>query len=133
MPQEQLPGGLQHLASAEAWGDSVHSAIYRAVLGIWRTEQAPQDFKQGMLLQIPKKGNASLCSNYRTITLQSIAGKAYANVLSARLSQWLSETCLTSNAGSDQAGALLTPCSACKSQAMGLGTKARLCTYACWT
>ncbi|KAA6420758.1 MAG: hypothetical protein FRX49_09335 [Trebouxia sp. A1-2] len=27
-------------------GDSVHSALYRVILGILRTEQAPQDFKQ---------------------------------------------------------------------------------------
>ena len=50
-------------------GDSVHSALYRVILGIWRTEQAPQDFKQDILLPIPKKGDASLCSNYRTIAL----------------------------------------------------------------
>ncbi len=31
-------------------GDSVHSALYRVILGIWRTEQAPQDFKQDILL-----------------------------------------------------------------------------------
>jgi len=46
-------------------GDSVHSALYRVILGISRTEQAPQDFKQDILLPIPKKGDASLCSNYR--------------------------------------------------------------------
>ncbi len=110
-----------------------HEVLYRVILGIWRTEQAPQDFKQDILLPIPKKGDASLCSNYRTIALQSIAGKAYANVLSARLLEWLADNLLTSNAGSDQAGAQLTPCPACAFCAMGLGTKARLCTFACWT
>ena len=69
--------------------DSVHPALYRIILGIWRTEQATQDFKQDILLPIPKKGDASLCSNYCTIALQSIAGKAYAEVLSACLSEWL--------------------------------------------
>ena len=80
-------------------GDSVHSALYRVILGIWRAEQAPQDFKQDILLPIPKKGDASLCSNYRTIALQSIAGKAYANVLSARLSQWLADNLLDEQCG----------------------------------
>ena len=75
-------------------GDSVHAALYRVILGIWRTEQAPQDFKQDILLPVPKKGDASLCSNYRTIALQSIAGKASANVLSARLSEWLADNLL---------------------------------------
>jgi len=80
-------------------GDSVHSALYRVILGIWRTEQAPQDFKQDILLPISKKGDASLCSYYRTIALQSIAGKAYANVLSARLSQWLADNLLDEQCG----------------------------------
>ena len=72
-------------------GDSVHLALHRVILGIWRTEQALPDFKQDILLPILKKGVASLCSNYRTIALQSIAGKAYANVLSTRLSEWLAD------------------------------------------
>ncbi len=80
-------------------GDSVHAALYRVILGIWRTEQAAQDFKQDILLPIPKKGDASLCSNYRTIALQSIAGKAYANVLSARLSEWLADNLLDEQCG----------------------------------
>ncbi len=80
-------------------GDSVHAALYRVILGIWRTEQAPQDFKQDILLPIPKKGDASLCSNHRTIALQSIAGKACANVLSARLSEWLADNLLDEQCG----------------------------------
>ena len=80
-------------------GDAVHAALYRVILGIWRTKQAPQDFKQDILLPIPKKGDASLCSNPRTIALQSIAGKAYANVLSARLSEWLANNLLDEQCG----------------------------------
>ena len=44
-------------------GDSVHCALYRVILGISRTGQAPQDFKQDILLPILKKGDASLCIN----------------------------------------------------------------------
>ena len=65
-------------------GDSVHSVLYNVILSIWRTDQAPQDFKQDI---IPMEGDDSLCSNYCTIALQSIAGKAYANLLSARISE----------------------------------------------
>ena len=36
-------------------GDSVHSALYRVIFGVWHIEQAPQDFKQNILLPIPKK------------------------------------------------------------------------------
>lgn len=61
------------------------------------TKQAPPDFKQDTLLPIPKKGDASLCSNYRTIALQSIAGKA--SMLSARLSKWLADNLLNELCG----------------------------------
>ena len=57
-------------------GDEVHMAMHRLILGIWRTESAPQDFKQDILIPIPKKGDSSLCANHRTIALQSIAAKA---------------------------------------------------------
>ena len=77
----------------------MHSALDRVILGIWRTEQAPQDFKQDILLHIPKKEDASLRSNYRTIALQSIAGKAYANVLSACFSQQLVKGLLDKQCG----------------------------------
>ena len=112
-------------------GDSVHSVLYRVILGIWRTEQAPQDFKQDILLPIPKKGDASLCSNYRTIALQSIAGKAYANVLSARLSEWLADNLLDEQCGfrpsRSTVDALFSLRLLCN------GAWAKLCTYACWT
>ena len=80
-------------------GEDVHLAMHRLILGIWRTEAAPQDFKQDILIPIPKKGDSSLCSNYRTIALQSIAAKAYANVLRARLSEHLGSQVLEQQSG----------------------------------
>ncbi len=95
LKNNKAPGVCNILPEMLKYGsDSVHAALYRVILGIWRTEQAPQDFKQNILLPIPKKGDASLCSNYRTIAVQSIAGKAYANVVSARLSEWLADNLL---------------------------------------
>ena len=108
----------------------MHPALHRVVLAIWPTEQAPQDSQQDILLPIPKKGDASLCSNHRTIALQSIASKAY-NILSARLSDWLADHCSISNVGSDQTEALLTLCSVYAYYVTRHGTRARLCTSAC--
>ena len=36
---------------------------------IWKTQQWPQDWKRSVLIPIPKKGNATECSNYHTIIL----------------------------------------------------------------
>ena len=42
---------------------------------IWKTQQWPQDWKRSIFIPIPKKSNAKECSNYRTITLITQAGK----------------------------------------------------------
>ena len=31
---------------------------------IWKTQQWPQDWKRSVLIPVPKKGNATECSNY---------------------------------------------------------------------
>ena len=41
-------------------------------------------------MQIPKKGNAKECSNYRTIALISHASKLMPQILQARLQQYVS-------------------------------------------
>ena len=80
-------------------GIVVHTAVYHVILGIWRSEAAPADFKQDILIPIAKKGDSSLCSNYRTIALQPIAAKAYANVLRARLFECLGDQLLEQQYG----------------------------------
>ncbi|VDP04260.1 unnamed protein product, partial [Schistosoma margrebowiei] len=39
---------------------------------IWDEEQLPKDWKEGILIKIPKKGDLSDCDNYRGTTLLSI-------------------------------------------------------------
>ena len=43
---------------------------------IWREEKIPNDWKDGHLIKLPKKGDLSNCGNYRGITLLSIPGKS---------------------------------------------------------
>ena len=52
---------------------------------IWKTQQWPWDWKRSVFIPIPKKGNAKECSNYRTITFISHAGKVMLKILQARL------------------------------------------------
>ena len=56
---------------------------------IWKTQQWPQDCKRSVFIQIPKKGNAKECSNYRTIALISQASKVMLKILQARLHQYM--------------------------------------------
>ena len=128
VPQEQQTSrGLQHLAR--------DAGVCRSLRALCAVQSHPWHLAhrassvQDILLPIPKE--TFVCA--APIALQSIAGNAYAIVPSACLHNGWQTNFLTSNTGSDQAGALLTPCSAYVFCAMRLGTKARLSTTVCWT
>ena len=42
---------------------------------IWETEKIPEDWSRGMIIKIPKKGDLSVCDNWRGITLLSVPSK----------------------------------------------------------
>ena len=56
---------------------------------IWKTQQWPQDWKRSVCIPISKKGNAKLCSNYRTIALISHTSQVMLKILQARLQQYV--------------------------------------------
>ena len=56
---------------------------------IWKTQQWPKDWKRSVFTPILKKGNAKVCSNYRTIALISHASKVMLKILQARLQQYV--------------------------------------------
>ena len=56
---------------------------------IRKTQQWPQDWKRSVLIQIPKKGNAKKCSNYRTIALISHASKVMLKNLQPTLQRYV--------------------------------------------
>ena len=55
---------------------------------IWKTRQWPQDWKRSVFIPIPKKGNATECSNYRIIALISHSSKVILKTLQARLQRY---------------------------------------------
>ena len=56
---------------------------------IWREEKIPNDWKDGHLIKLPKKGDLSNCCNYRGITLLSIPGKVFNRILLERMKDTL--------------------------------------------
>ncbi|VDO99705.1 unnamed protein product [Schistosoma curassoni] len=52
---------------------------------IWDEEQVAKDWKEGLLIKIPKKGDLNNYDNYRGITLLSIPGKVVTRVLLNRM------------------------------------------------
>ena len=56
---------------------------------IWKTQQWPQDWTRSVFILIPKKGNATECSNYHIIALISHASKVTFKIFQARLQQYM--------------------------------------------
>ena len=65
--------------------DTSVEMFYQIFMKIWKKKEVPAEWKNGYLIKFPKKGDLSLCSNYRGITLLSITGKAVNRVLLNRL------------------------------------------------
>ena len=65
--------------------DNAVKVLYSICQLIWKTQQWTQDWKRSVFIPIPKKGNATECSNYCTIVLISHARKVMLKNLQARL------------------------------------------------
>eukprot|EP00106_Octopus_bimaculoides_P016855 XP_014784297.1 PREDICTED: uncharacterized protein LOC106879306 [Octopus bimaculoides] len=63
---------------------ALHARLFMLILQIWEKKQIPQDLKDAVIVTIFKKGDRSLCGNYRGISLLSIAGKIIARILLQR-------------------------------------------------
>ena len=51
--------------------DDAVKVLHSVCQQIWKTQQCPQDWKGSVFIQLPKKGNAKECSDYRTNALIS--------------------------------------------------------------
>ena len=60
--------------------------VHRVVVWIWETEQLPDEWKDGVICPIYKKGDKLDCENYRAITITNAAYKILSQILFRRLS-----------------------------------------------
>ena len=66
---------------------------------IWDTEDIPPEWKEGQLIKLPKKGDLSLCSNFRGIILLSVPGKIIYRVILETLKCQVDRTLRDKQAG----------------------------------
>ena len=103
-------------------GTAVHTAMYQIILGIWRNEAAPTDFKQDILIPDP-------VLQHRTVLQPKLMPmSSECAPLSA-----LDISCLSSSTVSGQTEAVQMLCSAYAVSANQRGTRAPHSTSACWT
>ena len=73
---------------AEAWkegGWTSEEVLFTLLNMIWEAEDIPMDWKLGLLVKLPKKGDLSDCTNSRGIMLLSIASKALSRIILTRM------------------------------------------------
>jgi hypothetical protein len=49
--------------------------LYPLLEEIWKEEKTPEEWKEGLIIKIPKNGDLSNCSNWRGMTLLSTPSK----------------------------------------------------------
>ena len=66
---------------------------------IWRKERLPEDWTKGIIIKLPKKGDLSICDNWRGIMLLSIPSKVLSKVLLSRIDEKLDKKFREEQAG----------------------------------
>lgn len=52
---------------------------------VWNSEKIPDEWKEGLIVKLPKKGDLELCCNWRGITLQNIINKLISQIILNRM------------------------------------------------
>ena len=66
---------------------------------IWNEEAFPDEWKEGHLIKLPKKGDLGNCNNYRGITLLSVPGKVFSRIILQRIKFQVDEKLRDQQAG----------------------------------
>jgi sorting nexin-29 len=66
--------------------------MHQLIIKIWTTETIPEDWNWSIICPIHKKGDKTICSNYRGISLLCVAYKIFSNILFNRLMPYMETT-----------------------------------------
>lgn len=79
--------------------DSSARVLDKLFTKIWTEERYPQDWKEGHIVKLPKKGDLRNCENYRGISLISITDKVFARIILNRMKTTTDEKLRDEQAG----------------------------------
>jgi len=66
-------------------GDTVARELHKIIQAVWNTGQWPVDWRNSTFVPLFKKGDPTVCTNYRTISLVSHASKILLKILLERI------------------------------------------------
>jgi hypothetical protein len=59
--------------------------LYPMFVKIWMEEKLLADWKKGMIVKLPKKGDTTSCNNWKGITLLSVPSKVFSRIILNRI------------------------------------------------
>ena len=88
-PKNRKAPGQDRLSAELFKADPVLAAqVLQPLFGaIWKSKQIPEDWTEGVIIKIPKKGAPNNCNNWRGITLLSIPSKILSKIIIERISE----------------------------------------------
>ena len=75
----------------KAGSDVIAEVLYKIIFRIWTEERMPQEWHEGIICPIHKKGDRLECRNYRGITLLNVAYKILSNIICDRIKPYAEE------------------------------------------
>ena len=110
--KEEIVAAIKSLKNGKAPGqDNLNAELFKAdpelaaqilqplLTAIWEEKQIPEDWTEGVIVKIPKKGTLSNCNNWRGITLLSIPSKILAKIIIKRISEAVDQRLRKEQAG----------------------------------
>ena len=108
----EIKEAIKHMKNGKAAGpDNLTPELLKAdittavdhllpiIQDIWELEKIPTQWKEGLIVKIPKKGDLSVCGNWRGITLLNTINKIVAFILSTRINKVLDQAFRKEQAG----------------------------------
>ena len=109
---EEVMKAIKKMSSGKAPGiDNIHAEMLKVepeeaarrlkkILDkVWKEEEVPNDWKKGVIMKLPKKGDRSVCDNWRGVTLLSIPGKILCRIIIERIQEKVNEKIRKEQAG----------------------------------
>ena len=69
-------------------GAILEEQIHGLIVNIWNQEVLPEEWKSGIIIPVFKKGDKTICDNYRGITILNAAYKVFSSILYKRLQKY---------------------------------------------
>ena len=110
--KEEVIAAIKSLKNGKAPGfDNLNAELFKAdpelaakillplFTIIWERKTVPDDWAEGVIVKLPKKGSLKNCNNWRGITLLSIPSKILAKIIITRITDAVDQSLRREQAG----------------------------------